>query len=708
MKRKIIAICVVVAMLAVAIIGGTMAYFTDTDEAVNVMTMGNVKIVQNEQKRGANGLVDFEDAAVHLVPGVYENLNDTDGDGYWDAVNNSVDKIVSVTNTGKSGAYVRTWLAFEKTDATIHKNFTVNADNTLEWIGSADIDGQTYEIAVYTYGKILEAGKTTAPSLIEFVIDKTVDNKDVASVGNTYEILAFSQAVQEAGFTGAKAALDEAFGEATVANMPWEAGVAIENVVTVDDAAGLMAAFDAAVADVPTKIELSDDVTLADGEVLTVPAGATVVLDLGDNEIVGTSNRSVGHVLKNEGTLEINGGTIKSTAANGGSAIMNSGDITVNGTELYGAPFGAEGNPSYAVNNIGTMELNDVEITADHGAVASYSAGAVATLNNCDIEAGLNGITNAAIYTYDSGKVVVNSGTYANKATDQNSTGASVINGFVEVNSGNFTGRIENYFGTPVINGGTFSVKPKAAWIASGYSALDNGDGTYTVGISASSAADISEAVANGVDEIILTSGTYVLPNLQGETLTVKGDESVIIDITGMSANGNQGYAGADLVFDGVTVEGYTSNYKGIYHANSVTYRNCTLTKLQFLFAHDVVFENCKFDSQGTEHSIWTYGAENVSFIECDFTYTDRCVNVYIDPNGDNTPKDMKQVVTFTDCTFTTSNSGSAGAVEINSSNFAQGAVVTLEGCTAPANGEIAYVSPWDSTNGAGTTLTIK
>ena len=33
MKKKIIALCLVVCLLAIAVIGGTLAYFTDTTEA---------------------------------------------------------------------------------------------------------------------------------------------------------------------------------------------------------------------------------------------------------------------------------------------------------------------------------------------------------------------------------------------------------------------------------------------------------------------------------------------------------------------------------------------------------------------------------------------------------------------------------------------------------------------------------------------------
>ena len=41
MKKKILAIVLCVAMLAIAIVGGTMAYFTDTEGVTNVMTTGN-------------------------------------------------------------------------------------------------------------------------------------------------------------------------------------------------------------------------------------------------------------------------------------------------------------------------------------------------------------------------------------------------------------------------------------------------------------------------------------------------------------------------------------------------------------------------------------------------------------------------------------------------------------------------------------------
>lgn len=44
MKKKILTLCLVLALAATAVIGGTLAYFTDTDAETNTFTVGNVKI----------------------------------------------------------------------------------------------------------------------------------------------------------------------------------------------------------------------------------------------------------------------------------------------------------------------------------------------------------------------------------------------------------------------------------------------------------------------------------------------------------------------------------------------------------------------------------------------------------------------------------------------------------------------------------------
>ena len=60
MKKKLTAIFLCVALVAIAVVGASLAYFTDTDKATNTFAVGNVKIELIEQQRGENGLVPFE------------------------------------------------------------------------------------------------------------------------------------------------------------------------------------------------------------------------------------------------------------------------------------------------------------------------------------------------------------------------------------------------------------------------------------------------------------------------------------------------------------------------------------------------------------------------------------------------------------------------------------------------------------------------
>ena len=116
--KKVLAWLLVLSLTAAISIGATLAYLTDTDEDVNVMTLGKVKIDQLEYERVDNETADaaadvqkFHDNKP-LYPAVTGNGFDyTPGDtkvdwtqigkdGYtsdiWDPskINNAVDKMV--------------------------------------------------------------------------------------------------------------------------------------------------------------------------------------------------------------------------------------------------------------------------------------------------------------------------------------------------------------------------------------------------------------------------------------------------------------------------------------------------------------------------------------------------------------------------------------------------------------------------------------
>lgn len=118
MKKKITAIFLCVALVAIAVVGASLAYFTDTKSATNTFTVGNVKIDLIEQQRGENGPVPFEQNKA-LVPG-----KSNDG--------NAVSKIATVKNTGKNDAWV--WAELRIPKYLVSSEYPSNeSKNALHW-----------------------------------------------------------------------------------------------------------------------------------------------------------------------------------------------------------------------------------------------------------------------------------------------------------------------------------------------------------------------------------------------------------------------------------------------------------------------------------------------------------------------------------------------------------------------------------------------
>ena len=238
MKKKIVAFTLVAAMLAIAIVGGTMAYFMDTDSAINVMTIGKVDIEQIEQERNENGeLVDFQNDKMLLPmggdPAWAEERVTVNGDSFkvFDS-ENVVDKIVTVENNGTTAAYVRTIVALEagKSAEEAHDlwyNYiaiTDNSDGETVIVEDNDlyvaINGTYYIIVVYTYTDALEAGAKSPASLTGVALYAETTQEIVESFGETYEVLVLSQAVQASDMgDDAGAALDKAFGDVDATNV---------------------------------------------------------------------------------------------------------------------------------------------------------------------------------------------------------------------------------------------------------------------------------------------------------------------------------------------------------------------------------------------------------------------------------------------------------------------------------------------------------
>lgn len=299
--KKILMMVLSLVLVAALSIGGTVAYLQDEDSDVNVMTLGNVDIEQHEYERVIeNGtyktdtidnvtsyvLKDFTQAKP-LMPATEIDANGNPynyGAGDYDSTRvkmsqvgshgsmdvfvneNAQDKFVTVENTGKTDAYVRTLIAFEigsltaeEFDKVIGTSSFMTAQGVWEVndIGVVEIDGNNYYVSEYIYegakdlggvheNGVLPAGDTTYPSLAQVYMKATATNEDVEKIdGNkngTYDILVLSQAVQTAGFADAETALNAGFGDITTTNHPWADGVKVPVIVTND--AELKAAID--------------------------------------------------------------------------------------------------------------------------------------------------------------------------------------------------------------------------------------------------------------------------------------------------------------------------------------------------------------------------------------------------------------------------------------------------------------------------------
>ena len=242
MKKKIVALCLCVALAVVAIGGATLAYFTDTDDATNTFTAGGVKIELIEQQRNADStaLETFENDKVLMpIVGSAQGEQETVGGVKLPTAENYVDKIMTIKNTGVSDAYVRIFVAVP---TALQNGQTPNAPryDVLHWNFNGDscaagqwtdeivvanptvIKGVEYKIYSRTYTTALKADEVTAtPAYIGFYLDKTVDmnadGKYTVDWGNGpeainydlskgVEIPVFAQAIQAEGFASAEAA----------------------------------------------------------------------------------------------------------------------------------------------------------------------------------------------------------------------------------------------------------------------------------------------------------------------------------------------------------------------------------------------------------------------------------------------------------------------------------------------------------------------
>ena len=249
MKKKLTAIFLCVALVAIAVVGASLAYFTDTKSAKNTFTVGNVKIqllessLHRENAGVANGVTSKSELWSDVA---MEGSNNTSkykaGNSFYtdDQIKanaaqykcedvklnpgQSYHKMPYVVNTGANDAYIRIRVMFPAdldtailnssmytTTALNNKEFTMTYDNA----GTVDRDGIKYNVYTFTRIDPLKSGEMTYWNVWGTVhMDKDVTNEEIASLfgegkayaNGTFPVLVEADAIQADGFDNADAA----------------------------------------------------------------------------------------------------------------------------------------------------------------------------------------------------------------------------------------------------------------------------------------------------------------------------------------------------------------------------------------------------------------------------------------------------------------------------------------------------------------------
>lgn len=247
MKKKTILVAAIAVMLVAAlVVGGTLAYFTDKDDATNTFTVGNVSIellessLHRENAGIANGATSDSELWSNVAK---EGINNTSkykaGDTFYTDAQieanakdykcenvklnpgQSYHKMPYVKNTGANDAYIRIRVmipanldtailnsSIYTTTALNNKEFTMAYDDS----GTVDRDGVKYNVYTFTRIDPLAAGKMTYWNVWGTVhMDSDVTNEEIASLfgegkpyaDGTFPVLVEADAIQADGFANA-------------------------------------------------------------------------------------------------------------------------------------------------------------------------------------------------------------------------------------------------------------------------------------------------------------------------------------------------------------------------------------------------------------------------------------------------------------------------------------------------------------------------
>lgn len=243
-KKRIVTICLAAILVVMAVAGASLAYLTDTKDAVNTFTVGNVKIelLESSLHRENAGVANGEESNSELWSNVAkEGTGNTNkykaGDTFYtdaqieaDAANYKCDnvkllpgqsyhKMPYVKNTGSEDAYIRIRVMFPANlDTSVlnssmytrtaldNKEFTMVYDNS----GTVDRGGVKYNVYTFTRKEALKPNEMTYWNVWGTVhMDADVTNEELAELfadSTSYKVLVEADAIQAEGFKDVNAA----------------------------------------------------------------------------------------------------------------------------------------------------------------------------------------------------------------------------------------------------------------------------------------------------------------------------------------------------------------------------------------------------------------------------------------------------------------------------------------------------------------------
>lgn len=339
------------------------------------------------------------------------------------------------------------------------------------------------------------------------------------------------------------------------------------------------------------------------------------------------------------------------------------------------------------------------------------------------------GAVNNAIIVEQGGHLVINGGTYNVGKANSGKSNATIFvfgpdingrNGSVEINGGVFMAEADTDDGTLFVlnqsdditdncfsvKGGTFvGFNPASvneahgaitSFVAEGYKSVETTyEGKQAWEVKpvepVGTQEDFKTAAAEENATVVLSSGTYNIPDGIADGVTILGSEGTVIDIPAQINCG-----GKHLTFKNVTMTSPNKDYTGIIHVASVKYVGCTIEGQPFSYADNAVFEKCTFNQTSSgSYNIWTYGSKNIAFNNCVFNCAGKSVLVY------NEGTLSAGIVTFDKCKFVASESvAGKAAIEIDSRFTSY--EVYINGCTHDgfANGSVSGNSLWNKKDG--------